>query len=153
MQNVCSNLLYPLISFVILIASSTKAQTVAYSADMKESIDRQIKKNSSTTAFEENAGQLKDQHNRARNDVRFYGNTQGMDYYIRDNGMSYQLSSVVSWKEQEDGCFKIPNSEMFLVPSEINTYRVDVNWLGINQEHSIEKGHQAARLYQLLQCA
>jgi hypothetical protein len=39
-----------------------------------------------TAVFEENKGQMKDQHWQPRPDVLFNGSAQGMQYYIREMG-------------------------------------------------------------------
>lgn len=64
-----------------------------------------------TAVFEENKGQMKDQHWQPRPDVLFNGSAQGMHYYIRDHGMSYQLSRVESWKEDEDDRMALSGKE------------------------------------------
>ncbi len=38
-----------------------------------------------SAVFEENKGQMKDQHWNPRPDVLFYGNQEGMNYYIKNN--------------------------------------------------------------------
>ena len=93
-----------------------------------------------TTAFEENKGQMKDQYLQPRSDVLFNGSAQGMHYYIRDKGMSYQLSRVESWKEEEDDRFAVPGKEKRQVPDEMGTYRVDVEWTNFNADFTVEKG-------------
>jgi len=93
-----------------------------------------------TAVFEENKGQMKDQHWQPRPDVLFNGSAQGMHYYIRDNGMSYQLSRVESWKDEEDDRFDMPGREKRQVPDEMGTYRVDVAWTDFNPDFTVEKG-------------
>jgi len=95
-----------------------------------------------TAVFEENKGQMKDQHWQPRPDVLFNGSAQGMHYYIRDNGMSYQLSRVESWKEEEDDRFDMPGKEKRQVPDELGTYRVDVEWTDFNADFTVEKGKE-----------
>jgi hypothetical protein len=91
--------------------------------------------------FEENKGQLKDQFGKSRPDVKFYGHTQGMNFYLRNTGMSYQLSTVVGWKKQEtDRLQPIPGDVDEMVPSEVHTHRVDLHWLGANQNFTVEEG-------------
>ncbi|MCF8258476.1 MAG: hypothetical protein K9J06_13050, partial [Flavobacteriales bacterium] len=93
-----------------------------------------------TAVFEENKGQMKDQHWQPRPDVLFNGNAQGMHYYIRDKGMSYQLSRVESWKEEEDDRSAMVGAEKRQVPDEMGTYRVDVEWTDFNEGFTVEKG-------------
>ena len=95
-----------------------------------------------TAVFEENKGQMKDQNWQPRPDVLFYGKSEGMDYYIRNNGISYQLSRVESWKEEE-AMKGLPDAKnKTKVPDQIGTYRVDAVWLAPNENYSIEKGSE-----------
>lgn len=95
-----------------------------------------------TAVFEENKGQMKDQHWQPRPDVLFNGSAQGMHYYIRDNGMSYQLNRVESWKDEEDDRFDMPGKEKRQVPDQMATYRVDVEWTDFNPDFTVEKGKE-----------
>jgi hypothetical protein len=77
--------------------------------------------------FEENKGQMKDQFWKPRTAVLYYGTSGGMNYYIKNSGMSYQLSRIESWKDEEA---PIQNSQVGAedckqVPDQIGTYRVD----------------------------
>jgi hypothetical protein len=99
-------------------------------------------KSSNTISFEENKGQVKDQHWQPRPDVLFSGESNGLVYHIRENGISYQLSRVESWKEEDD-CFglpKIDSSESRRMADEIGIYRIDVNWLNANQNCEVIRG-------------
>jgi hypothetical protein len=55
-----------------------------------------------SAVFEEIKGQMKDQFWKSRPDVLYYGASEGMNYFIKNSGMSYQLSRVESWKDEED---------------------------------------------------
>lgn len=79
-------------------------------------------------SFTENKGQLSDQYYKPRPDVLFNGTYEGMGFYLRNNGISYQLNRVESWKEKKD--FK--TNEVIKRPDQIRIFRVDVNWLGAN---------------------
>src|SRR5690606_35943852 len=74
-------------------------------------------------------------------DVLFYGNSEGMNYYIRNNGMSYQLSRVESWKEAEDDLHQPIAGEPKQVPDQIGTYRVDAEWQNFNENFSTQPGN------------
>ena len=96
------------------------------------------------TLFEENKGQLKDQFGKSRLDVKYYGQTEGMNFYVQNTGLSYQLSTVVSWKKQEsDRLEPIPGEEESMVADQIRTHRVDLNWLGANVDILIEEGEKS----------
>ncbi len=99
-------------------------------------------KSSATISFEENKGQVKDQHWQPRPDVLFSGESNGLVYHIRGNGISYQLSRVESWKEEDDrfGLPKIDSMERRMIPDEIGIYRIDVNWLNANQNCEVVRG-------------
>lgn len=77
----------------------------------------------SDVTFEENKGQVKDQFWNPRYDVLFTGVTQGMNFHIRNKGISYQFL-------RDD-----PNN-----PDSISIYRVDIEWLCSSNETCIEKG-------------
>ena len=49
--------------------------------------------------FKENKGQICDQNYNPRPDVLFNGNANGLNFYLTQTGISYQLSRVQSWKE------------------------------------------------------
>ena len=96
--------------------------------------------------FEENKGQVKNQDGNLRADIWFRGQSQGMDFFIRNNGISYQLSRVETWKDAENELqpkgltsskSKEPEKQ---VPDEIGLYRVDVEWIGANAQAVVERG-------------
>ncbi|MBL7919274.1 MAG: SBBP repeat-containing protein [Bacteroidia bacterium] len=84
--------------------------------------------------FIENKGQVSDQNFKARPDVLFSGIANGMIYHLRDNGISYQLNRIESWKEEQ--LFK--SREKHRVADQISIYRLDMNWLNINQNFTIQ---------------
>jgi hypothetical protein len=92
--------------------------------------------------FEENKGQMKDQYWQPRPDVLFYGSSEGMNYYILNSGMSYQLTKVESWKDAEEVLHqgKPIAKENKKVPDRIGTYRVEAGWINYNHNFTVEKG-------------
>jgi hypothetical protein len=104
-------------------------------------VNQQLKQ-SSNAVFEENKGQVKNHNLQARPDVLFYGNSEGINYYIRDNGISYQLSRVDSWKEEEDQLISrcIDNEVKSKVPDRVSAYRVDAEWINANTDFTVNKG-------------
>jgi uncharacterized repeat protein (TIGR01451 family) len=97
-----------------------------------------------TAFFEENKGQMKDQFWNPRPDVLYYGTSEGMNYYIKNSGMSYQLSRIESWKEEEDSRLAmtdINDATRRKVPDQIGTYRVDAEWLNANSDFEVVQGH------------
>ena len=95
-----------------------------------------------SAVFEENKGQMKDQFWKSRPDVLYYGVSEGMNYFIKNNGMSYQLSRVESWKDEKDltHSLKEANNQCKQVPDQIGTYRVDADWLDSNPSFEVVKG-------------
>ena len=84
--------------------------------------------------FTENKGQISDQHFNLRPDVLFSGETDGMVYHLRNNGVSYQFSKVDSWTPfGESG----PKREEILVPEEITIHRTDISWIGTKNDFSV----------------
>jgi hypothetical protein len=77
----------------------------------------------------------------SRPDVIFYGNQEGMNYYIKNNGVSFQLSRVDSWRE-DDNRFGMPEIKKSKVPDQISTYRVDANWIDYNPNFTVERGQE-----------
>jgi len=91
--------------------------------------------NNSKISFIENKGQISDQNYKPRTDVLFTGNDGNMNFHIRNNGISYQLSKVDSWIEKE----KIRGfGPITKYPDMITTYRVDINWKNSNTVTSIK---------------
>jgi len=106
--------------------------------------NKALKPINETISFEENKGQMKDQHWKARPDVLYYGVSEGMNFYIKNSGMSYQLSRVESWKEEDKDMFRASlgsDDKKRQVPDQIGTYRVDAEWLNANKYFTINRGN------------
>src|SRR5690606_32242416 len=134
---------FVLLLFIALffgVAVQAQAPTSAPAEKLKNKYNQQLASRN-TAVFEENKGQMKDQHWQPRPDVLFYGNSEGMNYYIRNNGMSYQLSRVENWKEAEDDLHKPNSEEKKQVPDQIGTYRVDAEWQNFNENFSTQPGN------------
>jgi len=84
----------------LLLSTGLLAQQQPNAEKLKSDFNSNFSKQQ-TAVFEENKGQMKDQNWQPRPDVLFYGKSEGMDYFIRNHGISYQLSRVESWKEEE----------------------------------------------------
>ena len=125
-----------IIAFSIL---ATSVDNPIFSQHEEKFID---KKNE--LSFEENKGQMKDQHWKARPDVLYYGVSEGMNFYIKNSGMSYQLSRVESWKEEDKDMLRASlgsDDKKRQVPDQIGTYRVDAEWLNANKDFTINRGN------------
>lgn len=87
--------------------------------------------------FTENKGQVSDQYFHPRPDVLFTAAGRGLDYYLRNTGISYQLSRVDSWQlhaNKRCGGNKIDNK----VPAVTTIYRVDVTWQNMNPNFTLQ---------------
>jgi hypothetical protein len=100
-------------------------------------------KNTNAITFKENKGQVSDQNYKPRPDVLFSGSANGMVYHLKNDGISYQLYRVDSWKEKEESpAEKLMNKikEPQKIPDKTTVYRLDVNWLNTNKNVIVEKG-------------
>jgi uncharacterized repeat protein (TIGR01451 family) len=99
--------------------------------------------NQARAVFEENKGQIKDQNWKSRLDVLYSGSAEGMNFFIRNSGISYQLSRVESWKEEENMLHTSLGSDdkKRQIPDKISSYRVDAEWINANQDFSINQGN------------
>jgi hypothetical protein len=68
--------------------------------------------------FKENKGQLVDQNSKLRADVLYYGSSDGLSYFFKNTGISYQL--------YQNG-----------KGNEIHISRLDITWLGANTQAKI----------------
>ena len=97
-----------------------------------------------TLSFTENKGQISDQDYNPRPDVLFSGSAGGLDFHIREDGISYQMTRIDSWKEEDEGMPEdLPEElreERDSLPDEMTIYRTDINWIGVQTNYEIEKG-------------
>ena len=103
-----------------------------------------------TLNFKENKGQVCDQFYKPRPDVLFSGQNKGLTYHLLNNGISYQLNKVDSWRTEED----TKTLTKYQIPNEYTIYRIDINWLNSNKNSTIIKGDALAGHdnYYLQQC-
>ncbi|MCU0432547.1 MAG: T9SS type A sorting domain-containing protein [Bacteroidia bacterium] len=92
---------------------------------------------SSTSFFLENKGQIVDQNYIARRDVLYSGNSNGMTFFLRNNGISYQLFRVDKWKAVDTG--QRMREEQNVIDKQ-TIYRIDINWLNADLNPTITKG-------------
>ncbi|MBT6131927.1 MAG: hypothetical protein HOH53_02520 [Flavobacteriales bacterium] len=76
----------------LLLSLSLNAQSIA-----------DYKTTQSGVSFTENKGQVSDQHYNPRPDVLYSGNSGGLNFHIRTDGISYQMTRIDSWKEDDMG--------------------------------------------------
>ncbi|WP_317897778.1 DUF7948 domain-containing protein [Aurantibacillus circumpalustris] len=115
--------------FIVSLFSKVSAQI------LKNSLEQNIE----SIRFYENKGQITDQYKNARKDILFAGNVSGMTFYLKENGMSYQLNKVDSWIEQEVPSVSLNNVSRIEVPERLSTYRLDINWLNSQSNCTIQK--------------
>lgn len=82
--------------------------------------------------FEENKGQVSDQNFLVRNDVLFVGKVANLMFHLKKNGISYQLNQINELPEITDES-SISNA----IHYQTTSYRLDLNWLNINQSINI----------------
>lgn len=88
-------------------------------------------------SFTENKGQIYDQNYKPRADVLFSGTDGQLTFHIKNNGISYQLNKVVSWKEE---LLPGKQTQKISVPDRSSIYRIDANWLNTNPNTTIKTG-------------
>jgi len=110
--------------FICCIASARKLPVAGELDPSKES----------QVVFIENKGQVYDQNYKPRTDILYSGRSGDMTFYFRNDGISYQMSKINSWKEIE------LTDEKIKVPDISSIYRLDVNWLNCNKTSKIAKG-------------
>jgi hypothetical protein len=95
--------------------------------------------NKGQLSFKENKGQVRDQNFKPRQDILFSGATGHLGFYLKNDGLHYQLSRIDSWKKSNQASV-FENEEPKFIPDLVSIYRVDVNWKGANKNAKIEKG-------------
>lgn len=98
------------------------------------------KSQTNNVSFKENKGQISDQHSKPRPDILFSGEYDGLNFFLRKNGISYQINRVDEWKELS-GSFKSKDIKNKFA-SKQTIQRIDVNWLNVNSSANIERQEQ-----------
>ncbi len=102
-------------------------------------IHRKIARNvpASSLYFEENAGQVRDQNGRKRKDILFAGKSDGMAFFLRNDGISYQLIDNFPGQAGPSA-----GSSRFTVPASAKTdlFRVDSRWINPNPNIIVQRG-------------
>ncbi|MBK6522952.1 MAG: hypothetical protein IPG08_11815 [Sphingobacteriaceae bacterium] len=93
-------------------------------------------------SFKENKGQIGDQFSKPRPDVLFTGNSGNLFFYLRNNGVSYQISRVDKWKSIENEGKQLHVPAVQKVPEQTTVYRFDIDWLGANSNATVQKQDQ-----------
>jgi|GEM_PF-1086584 len=87
-----------------------------------------LKKETPSVTFTENKGPVHDQDSKPRKDILYAGNSKGMVFHLRNNGISYQLNRIDSYKANKD----LKTGVVKDIADTSTTYRLDVNWLSTN---------------------
>ncbi len=93
---------------------------------------------SSEIAFIENKGQVYNQYLQPNNEVKYSGRANDLVYHLKSNGISYQLSKEIAFKEVED----LKTRQKIKSTTQTNIYRIDINWLNSNKNVLIETGNE-----------
>ena len=126
------------IIFLILLSTSIFAnKTPNYPKDFSPTTNTGI-------SFTENNGQIHDQNYKSRPDVLFGGSDGNLVFHLKNNGISYQLNRVDTWKKEEDlstkkAGFENAEAETKLVADQTTIYRLDINWLNANTNAELIK--------------
>ena len=101
-------------------------------------------KTNSSISFTENKGQMHDQNYKSRPDVLFGGSDGNLVFHLKNNGISYQLNRVDTWKKESDlstkkAGFENAEAETKLVADQTTIYRLDINWLNANTDAEVTK--------------
>jgi hypothetical protein len=92
-------------------------------------------------SFLESKGQMYDQFNKPRLDVLFSCDANNIQYFFKKNGISYQLSRIDSWKDEESFFeTSITRSSTQKVIDKKTIYRLDITWLNANNNLQIQEG-------------
>src|SRR5688500_13627667 len=71
--------------------------------------------------FTENKGQIHDQTGRYKSDILFNGTTGNMDFHLRNDGVSYQLKKINTWKNYPFNENNLSGSQ--IIPANLTIYR------------------------------
>ena len=126
-------------TFIFLTAFNSVAQDLSLNGH--EPLLHQLESINATSnelSFEENGGQVRDQHWQPRPDVLYSGVTNGLHFHLRTNGISYQIVSM------DDSPLADNNHELLeeQEPPELSIYRVDVNWVNSNENIKVIQGKE-----------
>ncbi len=100
--------------------------------------------NGNEVFFIENKGQIVDQNRAPRNDVKYYGSYNGMNYYINNSGISYQLYHVTGWSEENVHHLMNKSSR---APKDMDIYRVDLKWINTSTEQNMKVDEAISGIY------
>ena len=98
---------------------------------------------SSSVGFVENLGQVHDQNYQRRSDILFSYQSGGMMMFLRNDGMSYQLSRSVSSINQDKTREELVN----VLKDSMQYHRIDVTLLGTKEKINVWKENRLQSFY------
>ncbi|MCC6373112.1 MAG: gliding motility-associated C-terminal domain-containing protein [Bacteroidia bacterium] len=128
--------------FTIALAAALAVNSLAGNKPKPELTVPDYPLTNNALSFTENKGQVYDQNNQSRPDVLFGGQSNGLVFHLRKNGISYQLNRIDKWKTEKlnSGANKKENKPKGIEQSTV--YRVDINWLNTGHNPSILRGRE-----------
>lgn len=87
-----------------------------------------------------NMGQIYNQFSRQRTDVLFAGSVDEIDFHLRRDGVSFQLSNKALKGDGGISKNQVFNDKEEDILKEIYVYRIDMDWIGINNDFIINRG-------------
>ncbi len=115
------------------IASDNASFGIKYPKGFNPELDLKL-------GFKENKGQVHDQNYKSRPDVLYSGTDGVMTYHLKNDGISYQLNRIVTWKKLDHQNKKSKTDATSKIPDQSTIYRMDIKWLNTNKHSSIENG-------------
>lgn len=101
-------------------------------------------------SFLENKGQVFDQLGNPRTDVKYYGFSRNFSWFIRNDGVSYQIIKKSEKYQQENSYSKyhgMPGREKLYSTSPLSIHRVDFTLPGANPQASFKVGNKSSFHY------
>lgn len=88
--------------------------------------------------FRENKGQVSDQFFNSRKDVLFSGTDGRLSYFLKETGISYQLSRIDKKVNMKRNKFSssLASEESYI--EQFSFYRIDIDWLNTSKKPNIE---------------
>lgn len=108
-----------------------------------------LQNTSGNLKFIENKGQVSDQFSEKRSDVLFVGNVGETNFYLKKNGISYQFSKVLKWKELDTNSLKYGHGRAayLKISEKTEIYRLDIEWLNCNSSITIQPENRKEEMF------
>jgi hypothetical protein len=113
--------------------------SASLSGHVKQPIERLDDEKNKSIMFTENAGQVQDQNGVHRADIYFSGHDKGLSFFLRNNGVSYQITKVSGENKKGAGSLHREVKKLSDKVVTHSVYRLDITWLACNEHASIIK--------------